>query len=88
MIFKRGDDIFHIGGTGQFDRRLFQLQAFGADTHLINRFLSRNIVAFGMGRQIGNAGTGLKQQSRFADAGVAADQNGRTGNQPAAANTV
>ena len=87
-LFQRGDDVFDVGGRGQIDRRRFQPQPAGADFDLIGRLFARNVVAFRPFGQVGDAGTDLQQQSRFADTGIAADQNDRTGHQPAAANAV
>ena len=87
-FFQSGDDVFDIGGRSQIDRRVFKFQPFGADFDLIGGFFAGNVITFGTFGQIGNTGANLQQQSRFADAGIAADQNDRPRNQTAAADTV
>ena len=43
-FFKRRDNIFNIGGTGEFNRGLIQPQTFSPNAHLVNSFFPGYIV--------------------------------------------
>ncbi len=80
-----GDDVAQIGGRGQLHRRGHQVEAPGAQPHLVDRLFARDIDA---GVFEGQGGGRLQQQRGFADAGIAADQNGGARDQPAAGDAV
>ncbi len=72
------------GGEG--DRSLGDLQAFGAQPDLGRRFLAGDVSDRSPAPR--EARRDLEKQRRFPDAGVAADQERRARNQPAAAGAV
>ena len=72
---QRGDDVLDRGLRRELDRRIAQAQPLGAQPHLGHRFFAGDVDRAVAGpRQRGGR---LDQQSRFADAGVAADQQHR-----------
>ena len=81
-----GDDVLDRGFRRKLHRRVGKPEAFGAQPHLRDRFLAGNIDR-AMARAGEQAGR-LRQQRRFADAGVAADQQHRAAHEPAAGDAI
>ena len=81
-----GDDILDRGFRGKLHRRIGKPEPLGAQPHLRDRFLAGDIdrAVAGAGQQAG----GLRQQRRFADAGIAADQQHRAADKAAAGDAV
>ena len=83
---QRGQDIAHPGGGGELDRRVGQPEARGAHADLPGSFLAADIDdAMPAARDLGR---GLKQQCRFADARIAAQQDCRPRDQSAAQRAI
>ena len=79
-------DVAHRGRGAELHRCVADAQPFGAQPHLVERFFARDIGAGGvLARQ---RRRDLKQQGRLADAGIAADQQGRAHHQAAAAHAI
>ena len=80
------DDVLDTGLGGEFDGRLGEAEPIGAQAHLVHRFLARDVddplAAQGQRR------AGLDQQGRLADAGLAAEQQDRAGDEAAARDAV
>ncbi len=83
---ERGDDIGEIGLGAERDRRLRQPQARRPHAHLGRRLLAGEIDDPGAG--LGELGGRLEQQRRFADARLAADQDGGARDEAAAEHAV
>ena len=83
---KRGDDVLDRGFGGQLHRRVGEAQTLGAQPHLRHRFLAGDIdrAMAGPRHQAGS----LRQQRRFADAGIAADQQHRAAHETAAGDAI
>ena len=83
---QRRGDVAQVDRGGEFQRRVDHAQAAGAQPHLFDRFLAGDIQhpASGAGQRRG----GLQQQGGLADAGIAADQDGRSGDQAAAEDAI
>ena len=81
-----GDNVLDIGLGRKLHRRMAQAQPLGAQAHLRDRLLARD-VGDAMPRGGQRRGS-LHQQRRFADAGVAADQDHRAAHEAAARHTV
>ena len=79
-------DIAQAGLGRQFHRRIRQPQTLGAHADLCAGFLARHIDRFQP--RICQGRRRLKQQRRFADTRIAAHQNGRCRDQPAAQHPV
>ncbi len=85
-FFQGGGDVPDIDGGCQFDRGVGDAEAAGAQADLIDRLFAGDVKHPAAGT--GEAGRGLQQQGRFADAGVAADQDDRGWDEAAAENAV
>ncbi len=83
---ERGRDVADVGGRGQLHRRVLEAQARGAHADLVHGLFARNIGA--RRARLGERPRDLEQQGRFADAGVAADEEGRAGHEAAAGDAV
>ncbi len=83
---ERGGDVADLGRDREPDRGLRDAETFGAEPHLVDRLFARDIDGAVAARR--DAGGGLEQQRRFADARIAADQHGGTGHQSAAEHPV
>jgi hypothetical protein len=86
LLLEAGGDVAQRGGGGEGERGLLEAEAGRAQPHLLHRFLAADVEGAAAGG--GNAGGGLQQYGRFADAGVAADQHGRGRHQAAAEHAV
>ena len=83
---ERGHDVSHRGGGDELHRRVREAQPLGAQADLVDGFLARDV---GAGRILfGERGRHLQQQGRLADAGIAADQQRRSDDEAAAADTI
>ena len=83
---ERREDVAHRCRGGEADGCVAEPEALCAETDLIRGFLTRNISdRFAREREFSG---GLKEQRRFADAGIAADERCRPRNEPAAQRTV
>ena len=83
---QRGDDVAHRGRSRELDGGVGEAQALGPQAHLVECLLAGDIGdRHALARE---GGRHLQQQRRLADAGVAADQQGRAHHQPAAAGPV
>jgi len=85
-LFQRRDDILDGGFGGKVDRRALQAEALGAQADLGDGLLAGNIDDAVAGFR--DHRRRLDQQRRFADAGIAADENGRTLHEPASGHAV
>ena len=83
---ERRHDVAHRGGGGELHRRVAEPQPLGAQPHLVDRLLARDVGAGGV--LLGERRRDLQQQRRLADAGIAADQQRRADHQAAAADAV
>ena len=84
-IAQRCRDIAHRGGGGQADVGVGEVEPVGAQPQLVDRLLTGDI---DRGQGLRQGGGDLQQQGRFADAGVATDQECRAGDHAAAGNAV
>ena len=83
---KRGQDVAHRGRRGEPHRRRAEPEPARAQPNLVGRLLAGNI---GDRKALrGDPRGGLEQQGRLADAGIAADQGRRAGDQAAAERAV
>ena len=80
------DDILDRGFGGELHRRVGKPQPLGAQPHLRDRLFAGDVdrAVAGAGQQAGRLG----QQRRFADAGIAADQQHRAAHKAAAGDAV
>ena len=85
-LAERGENIAHRSGRGELDRRRAQTKPLCPQAHLPGGFLTADIDH--AAARFGDAGCGLQQQGRLADARIAAHQHGGTGHQPAAQRAV
>ena len=83
---QRGENVLHTGGRTEPDRRIAQIHPRGAQAHLRHRLLAGDVDRAAAGIRIGRQR--LKDDGRFADARIAADQQRRTRHQSAAADAV
>ena len=83
---QRGENVAHRGGGGQLDRRLGQPQPVGPQAHLPGRFLAADVDRRLTGQ--GQLGRRLQQQGGFADARIAAHENGAARHDAAAQRPV
>jgi hypothetical protein len=83
---ERSDDVAHAAGRGEPHRPVGDTEPLGAQPHLIDRLLAGD-VGSGAARA-GECGGDLQQEGRFADPGVAADQDRRAGYETTAAHPV
>ena len=81
-----GGDVAQVDRGGEFERRVRDAQAAGAQPHLLDRFLAGDVEHAAAGAR--ERGGRLQQQRRLADAGIAADQHGRARHQAAAQHAV
>ena len=83
---KGRDDVLDRGLGGKLHRRVGEPQPLGAQPHLRDRLLAGDVdrAMAGAGQQAG----GLRQQRRFADAGIAADQQHRAAHKAAAGDAI
>ena len=87
LAFRQGrDDVLDRRFRRQFDGGVTQSETLGAQAHLRHRFLAGDIDRPMTGAR--ERGGGLDQQSRFADAGIAADQQDRAAHKAAAGDAV
>ena len=86
LALQRSDDLAQGGGGGQVHRRGLQSHAFCAGANLLDRLLARDVGHLSPAQ--GRLGGDLKQQGGLAHAGIAAQQQGRTGHHAAAADPV
>src|SRR5262249_8922338 len=80
------EDVFHRSLSCKLDRGGGEAETLGAQPYLRDRFLARDIDGALPGAR--ERGCGLDQQGRFADAGVAADEQHRATDEAAAGDTV
>ena len=85
-LAQRRDDVLDRGFGRELDRRLGKAEPLGAQPHLRDRFLARDVDRAVAGLR--ERGGGLDQQRRFADAGIAADQQHRAAHEAAAGDAV
>ena len=86
LALQRPEDIPQCGGRGELDRGLFKAHTLRPGADLLDRLLAGDI---GDPPSCEGCPPGyVEQQGRFADAGVAAEQQGRSRHHPAAADTV
>ena len=85
-LFKCGQDIAQIGFGGQLHRGVGQPQTLRPHTDLRRGFLSADVDCFQTAA--GKMGRCLQQKGGFPDARIAAHQNGRGRDQPAAQNAI
>ena len=81
-VLHGGEDVADRSRGGEPHRGAAEAEANGAQPHLLGRFLAGDVdhpVTFAR-----EARSDLEQQGRFADAGIAADQHRRPGDDPAA----
>ena len=83
---ERRHDILDRGFGGEFDRRIGQAEALGAQPHLRDGFFAGDVDGAVTAARVG--GGDFDQQRRFADAGIAAKQQHRTAHQPAAGHAI
>ena len=83
---ERGDDVLDRRLCGKLDGCLGKPQAFCAQPHLRDRLFAGNIDGTLTAARI--SGCDLDQKGRFADAGVAAEQQHRATDQPAAGHAI
>ena len=83
---QRRDDVLDRGLGRELDRRVAQAQPLGAQTHLRDRFFAGDVDGAVAGAR--ERGGSLDQQGRFADAGIAADQQHRAAHEAAAGDAV
>ncbi len=73
-------------GGGELDRRLRKVEALSAQTHLRDGFFARDVEdALAAHR---HRGACLREQRRLADAGLAAEQQHRSGDETAAGDAI
>ncbi len=77
-----GQDVADRRRGGELDRRSAEAEPAGAEPHLVGRLLAGNIGDREPG--LGHPGRRLEQKGRLADAGIAADQGRRAGDEAAA----
>ena len=83
---ERRDDVLDRGFGRELDRRLGEAEALGAQPHLRDRLLAGDVDHAVAGLR--ERGGRLDQQRRFADAGIAADQQHRAAHEAAAGDAV
>src|SRR5262249_62245568 len=83
---ERLDDVAHAARRGETDRAVGDTESLGAQTDLVDRLLAGDVGGGAAAPRKG--GGGLQQQCRFADAGIAADKDGRTRDKAPAAHPV
>ncbi len=83
---ERGQDVAEVGLGGELQRGLCQPEAAGAHADLGGGLLAGDVDRRGAAG--GEGGGGLQQQGRLADAGVAADEDGRSRDEAAAEDAV
>ena len=83
---QRRDDILDRGFRSDLDGGVGETKPFGAQPHLGHGFLAGNIDGAVPGA--GEGGRDLQQQRRFADAGIAAEEQHRAAHQAAAGHPV
>ena len=84
--FERRQDMRQARFAGERDRRIRQAEALGAQAHLRRRFLAGEIDGAPAGAS--QRRRELQQQRRFADAGLAADEQRRARHDAAAGDAV
>ena len=83
---ERGQDVAEVGLGGEPERRVGEAEARGAQADLGGGLLAGDVDG---GRAAGGeGGGGLQQQRRLADAGIAADEDGRGRDEAAAEDAV
>ena len=83
---ERRDNILDAGLGGEFDRRRGKAKPQGAQPDLIDRLFAGDIDDAPVLR--GHSGAGLNEQSRFADAGFAAEEKNGARHEAAAGHAV
>ena len=83
---QRRDDVLDRGFRGELHRRVGKAKTLGAQPHLRHRLFA-GYVDRAMAGPRHQAG-GLRQQRRFADAGIAADQQHRAADKTAAGDAI
>jgi hypothetical protein len=78
---QRGYDVSDVGGGGERHGRFVEAQTARPQAELRDRFLAGDVERLAAA---GEAGGDLHQQGRLADPGIAADQHGGAGYEPAA----
>ena len=82
----RRQDVLDIGLGGEFDRRRGRAEALGAQPDLRHGFLARHVDD--PVTAIGECCGGLHEEGGFADARIAANEDGRAAHEPAACGAV
>ncbi len=83
---ERGEDVLDAGLGGELHRRAGDAEPVGAEPDLRDGLLAGDIDD--RRAAIGERAGDLEQQRRFADAGIAADQQRRAAHEPAAGDAV
>src|SRR6266550_1112992 len=83
---ERIGDVANAARGGETDRAVGDPEPLGAQPDLVDRFFAGDVGRRAAAR--GEGGGRLQQQGRFADPGIAADEDRRAGNQAAAADPV
>ncbi len=85
-LLQAGDDVADVDRGGEFDGGVGDAQAAGAQADLVDGLLAGDVADALAGPR--EAGGGLQQQGGFADARIAADQDGRGRHQAATQDAV
>jgi hypothetical protein len=85
-VGQRRHDVLDRGFGGKLDGSVTQGKPFSAQSHLRDRLLAGNVNGTLTAARV--RGRDFKQQRRFADAGIAAQEQHRSAHQPAAGHAV